>query len=100
MVPEGAANCQNEEQPSFPGREVTMQFNPERVRENVRKADTDDLLDRVTVYRDEMEPEALEIIETELHARKVSDAQIEKHGRQREQEVLKSEDGRPLRCRF
>lgn len=77
-----------------------MKFDPERVRANARKADTDDLLDRVTVYRAEMEPEALEIIEEELHARKLTDVRIEQHGQRRAGEVLRAEDGQPLRCHF
>ena len=42
-----------------------LPFNPERVWQNAREASTEDLLDRVTVYRAGMEPEALEIIEEE-----------------------------------
>ena len=46
-----------------------MTIEHERIRDNVHKADTEDLLDRATVYRAGMEPEALEIIEEELHAK-------------------------------
>ena len=36
-----------------------MQFDIQRVRANIRQASTEDLLDRVTVYRAEMEPTAV-----------------------------------------
>ena len=34
-----------------------MRFDVERVRQNVQQATTEDLLDRLTVYREGMEPE-------------------------------------------
>ena len=43
-----------------------LPFESERVRKNAREATTEDLLNRVTVYRGDMEPEALKIIEAEL----------------------------------
>lgn len=69
-------------------------FDPERVRSNVRKAETADLLDRATVYRDEMESEALAIIEDELRTRGVTAVEIEAHARRREGHVLAA------RCSF
>ena len=39
-----------------------MELDLERVRANAQQASTEDLLDRATVFRDGMEPEALEII--------------------------------------
>jgi len=56
-----------------------MRFDAERVRANVAAATTEDLLDRVTVYRAGMEPEALEIIEAELAGRNVRFEQIAAH---------------------
>src|SRR5258708_7816623 len=56
-----------------------MELNLDRVRENVRQADTEDLLDRATVYRDGMEPEAILLIEAELRARGVTEADILAH---------------------
>jgi hypothetical protein len=49
-----------------------MTLDLERVRENVRRATTEDLLDRATLYRSGMEPEALKIIDEELRARGVT----------------------------
>ncbi len=56
-----------------------MRFNLERVKANVQAATTEDLLDRVTVYREGMEPRALDVIERELAARGVTRADIEAH---------------------
>ena len=75
-----------------------MELDLDRVRDNVREAETEDLLDRATVYRDEMESEALTLIEEELDNRKVSDAQREQHRRSRAN-ILHDADGRPVRCR-
>src|SRR5260370_39584119 len=75
-----------------------MKFNAERVRRNAATATTDDLLDRITVYRDGMEPEALEIIEAELLRRSVTLEQIAEHQANRGT-VLR--DGRVARrCSF
>jgi hypothetical protein len=56
-----------------------MQLNLDRVRENAARATTEDLLDRVTVYRSGMEPEALDIIEAELHRRGIRPRDIDHH---------------------
>jgi hypothetical protein len=65
-----------------------LQFNPDRVRANAEDATTEDLLDRVTVYRDDMEPEALEIFEAELARRKVTCEQIAAHADARRANLL------------
>ena len=75
-----------------------MQFDPERVLVNVRQATTEDLLDRVTVYRSGMEPEALEIIEGELQDRGVYRDQIRAHAARREKEVIPLPDGTAAPC--
>src|SRR5205807_2822373 len=67
---------------------------------NVRHATTEDLLDRVTVYRPGMEPQALEIIEEELRSRGLSGADIEAHGEQRGRETTFLPDGTAVRCSF
>ncbi|HXG08278.1 MAG TPA: hypothetical protein VNK04_00650 [Gemmataceae bacterium] len=77
-----------------------MHFDADRVRQNARVADTDDLLDRVTVYREGMEPEALDLIEEELRARGVTPAQIAAHARQRQGQVLRLPDGTAAVCSF
>jgi len=77
-----------------------MQFDPQRVWANVRQASTEDLLDRVTVYRSGMEPQALDIIEAELRSRGVADEAIRAHTRQRLDEVLLRPDGTAQSCSF
>ncbi len=75
-------------------------FDPERVRENVRKASTDDLLDRCTVYREGMEAEAIQIIEEELQSRGVTREQIQAHAASYEGQVLVDAQGIAYRCSF
>jgi hypothetical protein len=75
-----------------------MQFDAQRVRENVRQATTEDLLDRITVYRAGMEPEAVEIIETELARRGVDADAIEAHACQRGFESIMLPDGTAQSC--
>lgn len=74
-----------------------MEFDPERVRENARKATDEDLLDRVTVYRDCLEPEALVIIMEELKSRGVTPEQIVAHEEKRP-EVIADDGGIPRVC--
>jgi hypothetical protein len=69
----------------------------ERVRENVAGADTEDLLDRATVYRNGMEPEALDLIDAELRARGVGEAELAAHWGRRVG-TLVAADGLALRC--
>lgn len=77
-----------------------MQFNPDKVLADARRAETDDLLDRVTVCRDAMEPEAVEIIEAELARRGLTPEDIHAHLRQWQHRVLKDGRGLALRCSF
>jgi hypothetical protein len=69
----------------------------ERIRANVRAASTEDLLNRVTVYRDGMEPEAVQIIEAELRRRGVTAAQQLDHATGH-LAVLHARNGLALRC--
>ena len=77
-----------------------MQYDRGKVRENARKAETEDLLDRVTVYRAGMEPDALYVIEEELRRRGVTAADVDAHARRREQAGLCDDGGLPARCSF
>lgn len=76
-----------------------MRLDLDRVRENVRKATDEDLLDRATVYREGMEPEALAIIDAELRARGINAADIERHEQERG-EVILTPEGIAARCSF
>jgi len=75
-----------------------MQVDLERVRANIHKASTEDLLDRATVYRDGMEADALDLIERELRERGVSWDAIAEHEHKRRQETLFDADGVALKC--
>jgi len=77
-----------------------MSFSPERVRENAQQATTEDLLDRITVYRAGMEPEAVEIIETELSRRGVGPRQIDEHVNRRGPGLLQDGAGLAIECSF
>jgi len=77
-----------------------MRFDPERVRRNAENAATDDLLDRVTVYRSGMEPEALVLIEAELRSRGVTAADIKEHAVERSQQTIPLHDGTVRSCSF
>ncbi|HVS37725.1 MAG TPA: hypothetical protein VMS17_19340 [Gemmataceae bacterium] len=75
-----------------------LDVNLQRVKANVQKADAEDLLDRATVYREGMEPDALDLIEAELRARGLSAADIAAH-RERRAHVIYDANGLPMRCR-
>jgi hypothetical protein len=76
-----------------------MKLDLNRVRANVSRADTVDLLDRATVYREGMEPEALELIESELASRGFGPAELDRH-RARQSEVLVDRHGYARKCSF
>src|SRR3712207_5269070 len=75
-----------------------MRLDLERVRANVRSARKEDLLDRATLYRGGMEPEALEIIEQELRERGGGPADLADHEEQRRPGLLQGPEGWPIRC--
>src|SRR5438093_705796 len=75
-----------------------MRFRPEKVLANARKAPTPELLDRVTVLSDGMEPEAVEIIEAELARRGITPDEIAEHGRFQRHRVIQGPDGLPRPC--
>ena len=77
-----------------------MEFNLRRVAEFIRGADTEDLLDRVTVYRAGMEPAALDLMEGELDRRGVTRAAIAAYGEKQRAESIMLEDGTAMRCSF
>ena len=75
-----------------------MRFDPERVRANAKAASTEDLLDRVTVFRDGMEAEALPILEGELRARGVGEEAILRHEESRRQAGTMEAAGFAAKC--
>ena len=77
-----------------------LEFNATKVRVNVRKATTADLLDRVTAYRSGMEPEAIEIIEQELRDRGIGPMEIHTHRQAAEGRHLVDAQGLSYKCSF
>jgi hypothetical protein len=77
-----------------------LPFDAERVEKNAREATTQDLLDRMTVFRDGMEPEALRIIEAELRHRGVSAGEIHDHGQRLRQDAATDASGLAMQCSF
>jgi hypothetical protein len=75
-----------------------MRSDLKKVRANVEAASTDDLLDRATVWRDGMEPEALDLIEAELRDRGFGPEDLLRHGRRRAGEVIIGRDGNVRVC--
>jgi len=75
-------------------------LNLDRVKRNIHQATTEDLLDRATVYRAGMEPEALDLIDQELSARKISASDIAAHAEQRRAETMLLPDGTAAPCSF
>lgn len=77
-----------------------MQFDLRTVAAYVRRAATEELLDRVTVYRAGMEPAALDLMEGELDRRGVSRDDIADHDAARWATALPLPDGTAVRCAF
>lgn len=75
-----------------------MRLNPERIRANIRAATTEDLLDRVTVFREGMELEALDLVEDELRERGVTRDDIAAHELRRRESVLFDSLGVARKC--
>ena len=73
-----------------------FEFNPDKVRDNARNATTEDLLSRVTAYRNGMQPEAIEIIEEELRNRGIGAMEIHAHRNKVERDLLFDTDGLPV----
>ena len=73
-------------------------WDEEKVAANIRKADTEDLLDRVTAYRPGMEPAAVVLMEAELLRRGVTAAGIAAHREANEREWLFDADGTARMC--
>src|SRR5262245_24625152 len=77
-----------------------MEFNLKRVAEYIRRAETEELLDRVTVYRLGMEEAALDLMEGELDRRGVTREQIAEHDAKRRGYAIMLPDGTAKRCSF
>ena len=76
---------------------MVKNFDLKTVAAFIRSADTEDLLDRVTVYRDEMEPAAVDLMENELWQRGLTREDVDAHAEARA-EVIRRSDGTIRRC--
>ncbi len=77
-----------------------MEWNPQKLLVNIHKADTDDLIDRVTVYRAGMDAEAIELIEDELRRRGVKEQEIQSYWDECRGECLFHAGGSAKMCSF
>lgn len=77
-----------------------MRLDLKRIAEFIRRAETEELLDRVTVYREGMEPAALDLMEGELDRRGVTRAAIADHDAERRLTAIMLPDGTAVRCSF
>ncbi len=77
-----------------------MKLHLDRLRNNVQQATTEDLLDRITVYRVGLEEEAIELIEEELLKRRGITPEDIQHHAQARSECLREENGMVLECSF
>ena len=78
----------------------TMHFDLKRVAAYIRRAETEELLDRVTVYREGMEPAALDLMEMELDRRGITREDIADHDQARRETAIMLPDGTAMRCNF
>ena len=77
-----------------------LDFSCRRIEELAQNDTEEVLMDRVTVYRAGMEPEAVGIFERELARRGVTQLQIDAHDAARRQSAIMLEDGTARRCSF
>lgn len=77
-----------------------MSFDPERVRASAQNASTEDLMDRIAFWRDELEPAAVEIIAAELRRRGIQPDAVEAHRQAREAAGVCRIDGTVCKCSF
>lgn len=77
-----------------------MELDHEKLLENIRKAHTDDLLDRVTAFRVGMEADAVDLIERELHRRDIGAEQIAERREECRRKCLFAADGSAETCSF
>ena len=77
-----------------------MDLDLSAVRANARRADTEDLLDRVTVYRAGMDPDAVAVIRAELESRGMTAGDETEHALKREADAVLVRDGVAVHCTF
>ena len=75
-----------------------MEVPLQAIEKYLREAETEDLLDRVTVFRELTELEALKQMLAELKQRGLTEFQIAQHDRERRKTAILGTDGLVLRC--
>ncbi len=75
-----------------------MSLDLERVLINIRKSETRDLLNRVTVFKSGMEPEAIPLVANELADRGVTQEMIDRYDARLRTVVVLLEDGCAAKC--
>ncbi|MBI2804739.1 MAG: hypothetical protein HYX68_07115 [Planctomycetes bacterium] len=75
-----------------------METTEQKMLLNIRQANTDDLLDRITAFRAGLEAEAIDMIETELRRRSVTANQIADHQAKCERDCVFYPDGTAKMC--
>jgi hypothetical protein len=76
-----------------------MKWDRARVLKYAQDSTSEDLMDRITVYRPGMEPEAIRLIEAELARRGITQLQIKVHAEARRDAIMLP-DGTALQCSF
>jgi hypothetical protein len=77
-----------------------MHLDLDKVRTNAEKTTVEELLDRVTVFRGLMEPEAVEVIEQVLWRRGVGPERVAAYGREASASVIRRSDGSAEACSY
>ncbi len=77
-----------------------LDFDRNRFPKTAQDMTNEELMDRITVYRSGMEPEAIRMIEAELARRKVGQLEIAAHEARRRENGVFLADGTAVRCSF
>ena len=77
-----------------------MDLDLKKVAEFMRRTTDEDLLDRVTLYREQMEPAALDLFEGELSRRGFDREEIAAHEADFGRDALRDGEGGFARCHF
>src|SRR5689334_17675070 len=101
LVPKALQKTENGSGRGDPERtDKMLEFNRSRTDELAQQATSELLMDKITVYRAAMEPEAVDIFERELARRGVTQLQINAHDDARRRTAIMLPDGTARRCAF
>lgn len=77
-----------------------MKLDLKLLAEHIRQSETEDLLDRYTIFDADMEPVALDLIGNELSRRRVSSQEIAEHLQKRTSECVWMDTNEVFRCSY